>query len=45
MTKIAPDKVKIFCPNCGSSEIEKSPENGDVYCKKCGTIIEELMDF
>ena len=27
------------CPECGSSEIVK--EHGEIYCKKCGFVIDE----
>ena len=31
------------CPNCNSSDIEPEPSRGEVYCTKCGHVIESNM--
>ncbi|MCD6547615.1 MAG: hypothetical protein J7K22_03625 [Nanoarchaeota archaeon] len=35
-------EIKLFCPECGSSELARN-ESGELYCRKCGTVIEESM--
>ncbi|MFB6208271.1 MAG: transcription initiation factor IIB family protein [Candidatus Nanohaloarchaea archaeon] len=34
------------CPSCGSTRFEKDEARGELYCKECGTIVDESMvDF
>ncbi len=35
------EEKKGLCPSCGSNKTIKDPNTGEVYCAKCGTIIEE----
>jgi len=37
---------KPVCPECGSTSIKRDYSRGEVYCEKCGTVIEEnLIDM
>ena len=38
-------KEKLVCPNCGSTDIGKVEDTGELYCKSCGTVLEEEMAF
>ncbi len=38
-------KEKLACPNCGSTDIGKLKDTGELYCKSCGTVLEEEMAF
>ncbi|MFB6204388.1 MAG: transcription initiation factor IIB family protein [Candidatus Nanohaloarchaea archaeon] len=34
------------CPSCGSTRFEKDEARGELYCKECGTVVDEKMiDF
>ncbi len=37
------DEESLVCPNCGSKEIVLLESTGEMYCKKCGTILEEEL--
>ncbi len=37
---------EIVCPECGSKRLVFDQERGEVYCKNCGTVIEEdILDL
>ncbi|HEV8289946.1 MAG TPA: transcription initiation factor IIB [Candidatus Norongarragalinales archaeon] len=33
----------IKCPECGSKELRKDPERGEIVCGKCGLVVEESL--
>ncbi len=38
--------AKMKCPVCGSTSIIKDESSGEIYCAKCGTVIDESsLDF
>ena len=43
MTKINKSKIKMTCPECGSNSLIKSKKKNETYCKKCGTVLDELL--
>jgi transcription initiation factor TFIIB len=35
------EKDAVRCPNCGSTDFDRDSAAGEIYCRECGTVIEE----
>lgn len=40
-TKQKKEDLEGRCPNCGSSSFDSDSAAGEVYCRECGTVVEE----
>jgi hypothetical protein len=43
MVNMSALKLGAVCQNCGSEKIAKAKDKTESYCKKCGTVVEELL--
>lgn len=44
MIKVVPAKFSNICENCGSKSIVRTKGKAESYCKKCGAVVEELLE-
>jgi transcription initiation factor TFIIB len=33
------------CPKCGSTNLERDEKHGELVCRDCGTVVEQLIDY
>lgn len=38
------EEERIVCPECGSSNIRRDDKRGEIFCRDCGIIIDEIID-
>ncbi len=39
-------ELNLICPQCGSNKIARTTDRIEMYCQKCGTVMEdELIKF